>query len=893
MINITDRPLVLLTGTALNLAIQESIATAVSLIELQLNRRSTIEVNQFAFYRLFRAHNRVSSVQFDELFIATCFDISQLDAHNSGNKVHQQKLLAYLITPGVAANSLPPLKRGIKLMLVELWRKRVVLLPSTFTIAPNFPTKLFKHPLLDWMKSFDPSSQNKEAGASDARRMYYYGPRLLWTTDWQEPKDISLIEISELQRASKFYLNQKSPVMIAGGTQLPFSILAAQALKAFPKDAQYTSEDLVKYSKWLLTRAYARASFEEYKTQGTPAPRKRDPRPRKEKTAPEPEKLQAADDHASLRRNFSNLRMGRRSLGDWTFHDHLAYPGREHVDLTSATAKWIEPIRTYLHHRAHVKGYRSHSEATSVLNLLMDYLFFYLPWWIELAKTPKVGIPRSPKELSRFAFVSRHTSESLDEFPETLLTIIGWRRKSKESQNIAVHQLNLFFTFLETHFAEDESIAGPNFRSPLKPEFDAPRIKSRNKTTKEIIPKNAYSYLLFYLYAIEDAGMKLEKLACAGKLPATPRSLLLSYWLNLEKLDVTDVTVKYHSNEIPLGNIPNIFEWRERQLKQGPDQNEVTVFMPHCTALRLLITSVETGLRAQSVQWLDKRLWRREAAQVSDDSYTFPLYVNTDKVKEEPWITYVVYRVRDLLKRQEAFQEQFLDANAFGPVFYEGSTETPFDPIEPLFRSALSGAPISDQSYADKWARLMVGFEIFFRAATGERHVEFYRLTATRSPDDQPTVRQRPDGTLYCPMSLLAIHTTHACRATFATNRRGILSISETAKLLGHNDEVTTAHYTKPAIEDLQERLKESDIAQNEDFLQFEKDSEVHVRADKPDSALVRSFSKDRSATIKFFRFMPGIRLWSTEESLGPDEGLRLLQDGPMSRIRFRETHVS
>ncbi len=223
-----------------------------------------------------------------------------------------------------------------------------------------------------------------------------------------------------------------------------------------------------------------------------------------------------------------------------------------------------------------------------------------------------------------------------------------------------------------------------------------------------------------------------------GMLPITPRALLLAHWLNLAELGIKEVTVKHGSSAIPLHEIPNIFEWRERRLKLTSHQKRTTAFVPHCTALRLLLTSLETGLRAQSVQWLDKRLWRRESRRVSEESYTFPLYVNTDKTKEEPWITYVVYRVRDLLQRQEKFQELFEDADALGPVLYEGSPDTPFASIEPLFRSATVGAPLSDQTYADKWQRIMVGFEAFFRATTSERHVEFYTLKATRSPDNQP-----------------------------------------------------------------------------------------------------------------------------------------------------------
>ncbi len=895
MINTTERPIVLLQGQALDDAVQAAIATAVRLIEAQLAKVSTFDIQNFAFYRLLGRHNQTSGVRLDEEFVAACFDANQGDSRNVGNREARQALMRYLVESTVSAHGLPSLRRGLKLMLVELWRQGAVLLPTTFTVGPHFPVQLFDHPLLDWLKSYDPTSQAPDAGAADSRRLYYYGPRLLWTTDWRAPEDITLIDLSALHRASRLYQSQKSSVVIAGGAQLPFTILAAQAIQKFGSHLQYDSADLARYSRWSLSGACVDTDFANY----SEPIRERRPRigrggrhtrgEEKPRQLPDPS---AEAGHEGLRLNFVGLQKAHRKMADWSDRDNLVYAGREHVDVSTAAPLWIEAMRAYIHHRTHVKGYRSDGEARAVLNLLADYLFFYLPWWRELAQQPKVGVPSSPRELSRFAFVSRHTDESLDEFPATLLEVISWRRESKESQAIAVHQLSLFFTFLETHFADDERIAGAGFRSPLNTDFDAPRIKARSKTNKEVIPKNVYSYLLFYCYAVEEVGMELEKLACENRLSVGAQSLLARPSLSLAEFGIRDVAVKHRAQRVPLTEVPNVFEWRERQLKTSPGQEPRTVFVPHCTALRLLLVSVETGLRAQSVQWLDRRQWRREAGRVSGESYTFPLFVNTDKTREEPWIAYVVYRVRDLLQRQERFQDLFADADAFGPVNYEGSPDTPFAPIEPLFRSTTAGGPISDTAYADKWRRLMVGFEAFYRAVTGERHVALYTLAATKAPNNEPAVRQRPDGTLYCPLSVLAVHTPHACRATFATNRRGILSLTDSAQLLGHNSEVVTAHYTKPSIEDLQERLKESDVAQNQDFLQFDKDSEVHVRADMPDSALVRSFTKDRTAAIKVFKFMPGLRLWSTEDSLGPDEGLQLLREGPMSRIRFRETHV-
>lgn len=897
MINISDRPVLLAGGIDLHRATQRAIKVAVEILETQFSKRASLEnISQFGFYRFLGTHNHRLDTRFDEDFIQACFDVSQADSRNAGNRNVRNKLAEFLIEENLPAHGLSSLKRGLKVMLVELWRVRILLLPSTFTTGPHFAIDLYEHELLSWLKSFDPAQQAEGAGSADARRLYYYGQRLLWTTDWQKPGDIRLEDLGSLNRALILYQNQLSPVVIAGGTQLPFTLLASQALQHFRDQVQYSTEDLERYSLWLLSGSAHAQSFEEYSIAPAPkigpvpskTPRANAPRPPPDLLDP----LAGSDVHQALRVNFASLQKGHRLSADWSVHDRLVYLGREHVQLKDVTPYWLQAMRAYIHNRKYVKEYRSDGEAMAVLNLLADYLFFYLPWWRELAKSPRVEIPRSPRELTRFAFVARHSAESIDQFPETLLTVIRWRRKSNESVAIAVQQLYAFFKFLETHFCEEESIAGPEFRIPLNPDFDAPRIPSRGKTTKEIIPKNIYSYLLFYCYAVEKAGLELERLAVSGELLDDRKKLLKNQWLRPDDFGFS-INVAYRSTQLPLLEIPNVFQWAERELKSAGDEASKSVYIPHCTALRLLLTSVETGLRGQSVQWLDRRTWRRKGSQVSADSYTFPLYVNTDKTKIHPWVTPVVYRVRDLLHRQETFQSQFADADKFAAVTYEQNEIAPFDLIEPLFRAVGRGSPITDNLYQKTWQRLMVGFEAFFREVTGESHVRLYKLQAILGEDEQPVVRPVKDGRspLYCPMSLLAIHTPHACRATFVTNRKGILDLSDAGQLLGHSGVVVTAHYDKPSIEDLQARLKASDLAQSRDFLQFDAESDVHVRADKPDSALVRSFTRDRDATLKAFRFVPGVSLWSMED-VAKDEGLELLREGPMSRIRFRETHI-
>jgi hypothetical protein len=899
VINTSDRPIVLRSGRELHDAILAALLKALDQLKPQLESLTRPQkINNHPFSIVFGVINHQPNVLLDANFIAAAFEISQDISQNSNSKAARGSLNKYLRAHEVPADSLPEIKRGLKLVLVDLWRQRALLLPTIFSTAANFPIQSIDHPLLKWLRSLTPvAPKPTDKGNTEERRLYFYGPRLLWATDWVTPSDISLTDIAALQRAAVMYENQMSPIVIGSARQLPFTALASRALAAFGDQVAFSAEDLKTYSGWVLGRHALTQSLEEFKssprTTTQPASGPGAPSSRSTQSANTlPDPANAPNDHEALKKRFCAIRQSSRGDADWTKRDVPSYPGREHVDLSSIAPAWVTAMRAFLHHRAHVKELRSQAEATSALNMLADYIFFYLPWWKELATAPRSSLPASPRAFTRFLFVTRHTSESPDELPAPLLDVIGWRRTSKETIAAAVHQLALFFSFIETHFADDEEIAGKNFRSPIKPEFDAPRINTKHKTNKEVIPKHLYGYLLFYAYALEEIGMKLEQQALDGTLQGNAAFRARDRWLRLADFGIS-ACVKHRMASHVLSEVPNIYSWVPRNLV-GPDQvTREVAYVPHCTTLRLLITAVETGLRCQSVQWLDRRTWKSRGDGSWGDSYTFPLFVNTDKVRTEPWVTPVVYRVRDMLKRQEAFQAQFADANAFGPVLYEGNANSPFDRIEPLFRTPTTGNPVSDTAYHATWVHLMIGFEAFYREITGEKHITLYKIRPVRTQDGSVAVRPVDNSSelLWCPLSTVAVHTPHACRATFATNRKGVLELSDTARLLGHATEVVTAHYDKPSIEDLQDRLRASDEAMCKDFLQFEAESEVHVRADKPESALVKSFSRDRSATVKTFGFIPSVTLWATSDTLN-DDGLQLLKEGPMSRIRFRETHI-
>lgn len=895
MINLTDRPHFLTSGDQLHGATQDAICRVIALLEEQLEMTTRPAQHKFAFVELFRPGTLPVTRKYDVPFVLAAFDASQYADSSPSVNAAIQVLKKYSTGKPPPAPGHASLKRGAKLLLVELWSNGHLLLPTVFTVGAHFPVDKFAHPLLEWIRTFAPEQQN---GSADGRRMYYYGPRLLWTTDWREAKDVALDDIAALTRARALHQQGKSTIAIAGGGQLPLGVFAANLQRDFPNAASFTASDLARYANWSASHSIGNIPFEDYDPTKIQLEQRARERAREQvrTTSGRAHSVKSShpegelSPHEIMLRAFCALKgRGRDSL-DWRTTSNLSYPGREHVDLTAYSSLWLECFRAFMHHRKVVKGYRDTSEALAALNLLADYLFYYLPWWKEVFPGSKVDLPSSPRMFSRYAFVVRSTAAPPDEVPAPLLDLIRMRRPSNDAAAIATHQLNLFFEFVATDFADNEDTAGQTFKSPINPKFDAPRSDTKSKTTKEIIPKHIYGYLLYYCYAVEEFGMHLEAMAKSGELSIDRNALRGALRFNTNAFGHVPV-VTYRGRSYPLASVPNVFTWAERRLK---GQSGAGVYIPHCSALRMLIVSLESGLRLQSVQWLDKLSWRRLGEDTPEESYTFPLLVNTDKTKTDSWKTFVVHRVWRLLHRQEAFQDQFADADAFGPVDYEGLDYTPFDSIRPLFRSTGAAKPISDSLYHGYWQQLMVDFEAFHREVTGERHVRMYRLRPRLHDDGTPIImakgeaEERP----YCPISILAKHTPHACRATFATNRKGVLELSDTAALIGHEHAVTTAHYDKPGEEDLRDRLEKSDIEIFSDFEQFEADSGVHVRPDKPDSALVKSFSRDREATVKAFKFMPSIALWLTDDSKFETDGLALLKSGPMSRIRFRETHI-
>lgn len=898
MINTSDRPIVLLDRNLLDQEVRDAINWAVESVRDQQRNTTLRESVKTVVPRILGEKNRRRR-HFDRSFLSAAYDFANTDAQHSSAQQALGVLAGYLKQFDLTATMFAPVKRTLKLALVELWRRGALLLPTVFLPGSGFEMRNVRHELIQWLMTFDPASTAGIQATSD-RRMYHYGPRLVLATNWIRVEDVSLVDIAKLHLAQLRHSRGLHPHAIAG-SQFPWSQFSAELLKKFPRRVGFTEADLVNYSSWSALNATERGDLKDFDA-SVSKPKRRavqrtqskalgtGPKARKTEDLLENEARNAATHDAALG-YFKRLSKRPPSV-DWRISTPI-YPGREHIDLNRLCKRWVESFNEFLYHREYIQGYRSANEVVASLNLLSDYLFGYLPWWRELFPMGDVDVPRVPKEFLRVAYVSRHSGDPIEKLPATLLELIRLRRPKAESAAICIKHLTLYFRFVKAHYGDDEEMAGPAFRIPLDDAFDTPRIPNKkNKTNKEIIPRNIYGHLLFYCYALEDFGIHLLKRVIEGSLGDSWTKMRGALRYETARFGLIPI-VRYRGREMPLRSVPNVFTWAER-LIAGEDGRALVV--PHLTALRLLIVSLETGLRCQSVQWLDRMSWDSLNTSVGEQ-YTYRLLVNTDKTKVEAWSPPVVFRVRHVLQREVAFQELFADCDSFAPVPYEGVPNSPFAPIRPLFKSHSSGRPIRDSVYYDAWLAIQVDFASFYKEETGEKHVRLHHVKAIRSSDGQPVIKYSGrNENPYCAVSILPVHTPHSCRATFATNRQGqgILELSDVAELLGHEGVATTAHYTKFSSEQLRERLERSDVALLGDYSIFDVGGEsAYVRPDKPDSALRQGFEKDREGAVEAFRFMPSMALWSIEENkLDESDGLKLLKSGPMSHIRFRETHI-
>ncbi|BDT58118.1 hypothetical protein MasN3_16120 [Massilia varians] len=626
---------------------------------------------------------------------------------------------------------------------------------------------------------------------------------------------------------------------------------------------------------------------------------------------------------------------------DWIFKP-TPYPGLEKFDIKKYGHVWLKCIRSYLRYRAIRKEVESERETRHILTLLCDYLFAYLPFWLDRNNGGNIEYPASPKQLLRFVFVSRSRFDDSEELPTAeklprpFLELISLRRTSPEAFNRVVVSLKKFFDYIQSSYDDDVNIAGPGFVNPIKLELDKkPTGRPSNKTNKIPFPEDVWPYLIYYANAAEAFGEYLQERAYtadvyAGIHPLSSLNEKKHYGYNTAEWGYIPF-ITYRGKVWPVLWIPELYYVEQRvlhanppghaglyvngrRINVGPDRHLI-LRIPHLTVLRMLLVMIETGLRGNSVQWLDRKTWEYEGKDTPiSELHTWSpaarltyLYVNTDKARNEGWQTYITWRVQRTLRAEQYFQESISEPEMDQTVQYESRTHTRFAPILPLFRSTRRPTPPSDSTYSAYWTELLKGFDYFYNTRRDKDQVvvaEPIRSVNCGAITDSDGVvrvelqldRDAPHGGWqFCPLKWEPIHTPHACRATYATHRDGDLEVSEVAMQLGHQNTVTTNHYQVPPDTRIRAKLEMIDrrMMEGESAYDVEGTGAGYIKPNSPQSSVRQAFGQDRAQAIKDFGFVPGVALWSTEEVSAADtDALDLLRQSPSSVIRWHATHV-
>ena len=497
------------------------------------------------------------------------------------------------------------------------------------------------------------------------------------------------------------------------------------------------------------------------------------------------------------------------------------YIGREHIDIESLSAYWVAAASYYIafiNTQSYSTKYRQRK--VDAVYFLLDYLFCYLPWWLEYNPETILRFPSRPNEFERVIYWKTLVTESDLEsnlfglgkshhtagirLPMTLTDFYDLCH-SRKTKTQFIKEIHTFFEVISTDnkFIKHtgEQVVEGWFPNPVNLHLDRDGSGARGQTDKVPLPLDSTVIAKSYLEVLDVVGQAIQKQILAGKLYGEQlQHIKQSEWINLSEIGIEQtIRIKNPDDDtdvlsIPVTTVVNAYSWYSGIFSSATTET----LMPWLSVVRMLNIALHAGLRLQNCQWLDIHTFDKLLAppelRVFDSCI---LYVNTDKDGQDRPVV-VPQSVMDSLIAERHFQLQ-LCQNPMSPAFYENDESDPkgYGEIFPLFRSPWSpnGLPFSDAAYSEKWTKILLGIQNFYNGLVPiERQHQF--------------VTYNPDG------KLLSVHTPHALRATWISHQRiyGHLHVSIAQRQVAHKNPYTTDYYTTPSIAESTKAIAESNF---------------------------------------------------------------------------------
>lgn len=826
------------------------------------------------------------------------FDIDNLMEY-SMDKNFKDYLVEYGFSEPYKLLDKPYMMASIKLIFLDLWFNKKILLPVRFNYSSNLIDYLLNDYKNDLIKDIELNLLNKN-GKFDKNDLVYLKTinTVIFSSNYFKISDISFKEINDLHIKiieAKKGENDFVPITI----RLSIDKLLKD-LNCFYGLEYYTLDN---YRAWIsgYFNRYKRMDYFEYINslddlkerrrlynieQTIERHRKKNKDNSKPDTARDRvisrklkkignEESEINSDMDTTENEFIDIIKGQNSWQN-KIPDFSMY-NIENIEKDSFL--WLKLRSAYFENRKR-NGYESQKTNVSTLNFLFNYIFFYLNRWNIKNPENKIIIPKSPKDFHRTLFFNNTLiSSKMDERPFTIIELLNYIYDSATQKNVIIRNLNLFFNFIQDFYFEDKEVWSKDLSNPIR-KNDYFKMTKNKKTNKVIIPKETYVSLKKYLYSLEFLGEYLF-----DKVLENPNfidfDLAKENFINTEKFGFIPVFFE-KGKCYPILSVYNTFVYKKRLIKIKDETREILI--PSNTIIRAFILMLNTGLRSAQVKWLDKTNWNIDDKEKIQAYYK--ISINTDKSHDE-WFTYVPNLVYQSLLKETDFQNSLQEDFVNTLVNYQNRDFTRFEDINCLFKSgSTNGYPIEITKY---WADILWSFQNTLNNVNEEQCQLIY------FNQEEVNIRRSVEGLEYCELRAYAVHTPHSMRATFCTHMSEYLERNEIAALVGHSSSLVTSEvYIKPEDSTIKDKMERAnnifENSVNSDY--FNKDSVAHIKPNLNQSSLQKAFLKDRDQTIELFNITSismNINKDSEEQS---KKAISLLKNARMDHVVFETTHI-
>jgi hypothetical protein len=854
-------------------------------------------------------------------------------SHETCVEVYLDLIEEVVAKPPTSARNLECCLSVTRIVFCSLWAEGLIVLPRRISCFKTRSTEM-----REIAQEKAPSNLLYKVMAVNAESgMEFSGPvrgkirsivtshwvRLLWSTNWNHPKNITPEDIRELIKdasalgKARFYPIEFMRYLFSDNENLLttyYIILAEIEDKRLAKKNEKSKKRKAKFSKGgeyrikerekkrsaiKGTSANDRAGIAWIKTQK-----------QKDSLIAFAEGRSDQTLEALVDENFTPT--GVRQLfyePDLVTKTHFLYS-----ELGEREQSLVKLIDTTFKGFIQSKAIQKTSQHEYVLVLLLSYVSIYLPHFFRERDGSLEKFPTTFNEFTCAYYIANnyYIASLINQNKEAPITffkyleVIGKKFNWSWNETAYAHLKTAqgYFEYIESLAAAIPN--GDKFKSTIT-DSNLPRTRRRVTTVKNVLPREHFRVFIALLETLDYLVDHINGMAdgenpgvIGGRLILATYSELIYHgaWSSLfgsfgsrqsdievECLNYTPV-ILYEGRYFPLRRIKRFYTLTPYRVN-GVDETRATPHVP-----RVMWLMANTGIRQKHLLWLNKDEF--DSAIQSKISALSPLIVSTDKSHSE-WVSIVSGEVIKVCQRQKKWLERNEIESLKEPMWYSDDEKNRFGQFIPLFRLDASH---STWGIWEDSAKIMWTLDRFLREEVGEddfSELAYWEPTKkSKIPNSLKDYRQTLDQfskaeiDLSWGWKLRSKYTPHGLRAAFVSSHIRFLPPSVIGRHLTGQVEALVWYYNVMDAKDIgdHEQLLINLLMRNEESIRNGDAPELSQKIIEINVKLAKDIEKDPGVAIAAHG------LFSLSDVAESENGIAALKARRHTQLAFNSTHI-